>query len=169
MLLRIEGLGPDRVPVQSHVLSIYLGALVLPPLGSTIAWVLARQASGDRTLVWHYVRALKIQLAGCGFVAALQVLVAALLWAASSIEAGPVVVWTVLFGDVAASLGVGVAMVALGPVLLIAYGWDGPVPAQFRREPRGPAASGQTLALTTSMLSSSATPSEQPTRRVGGG
>ena len=121
---------PTARRAAAFVVLIYLGGLVVPPLGSVAAWIVGRRAYGAPGLTVHLAHALQIQLVALGVLAAVQVGVASIGWAIAPVSTH--LTWVpILFlvGDVALSAAVWAGAVLFAPLGLL---------GETLRRPAGP-------------------------------
>ncbi|MFN7143841.1 MAG: hypothetical protein ACK4YP_08710 [Myxococcota bacterium] len=117
-----------RAVVDAFVPVIYLGALVVPPIGSTLLWFLGDTWTREPTLRAHLERALRVQLVGATLVALLQAgVLAIVLLARPTLLAHDALRHALFLADLTATAGLWLATALLGPVLLLGYG-AGPRP-----------------------------------------
>lgn len=137
---------PRSAPIL-YALAIYLGAFVVPGVGSTAAWMWGAAASKDPSLDLHYGRALRLQGVCLAVMVAIQGAVVGLLlsgfpWAGPAALRGGL-----MLAGLHLTAGVYLAMGLLGPVLLLADGPGEPEaarpsggPSPVRRAPSAPSA-----------------------------
>lgn len=117
-----------RAVVDAYVPAIYLGALVVPPIGSALLWFLGDTWTREPTLRAHLERALRVQLVGATLVALLQAgVLAIVVLARPTLLASDTLRNALFLADLTATAGLWLATALLGPVLLLGYG-AGPRP-----------------------------------------
>jgi len=122
---------PTARRAAAFVVLIYLGGLVVPPLGSVAAWIVGRRAYGAPGLTVHLAHALQIQLVALGVLAAVQAGVVTIGWAIAPVATHLTWVPTLVFaGDVALSVAVWAGAVLFAPLGLL---------GEALRRPLGPA------------------------------